>query len=387
MTSKNKQQRNAIVQKTTESSDKIVPSPKKDDYVLLLEHLPPLPLVFVILFCSGAMWVFGLRDALATGKNILGEMDYAYLEFTKSLKWFDNSKGWRSTQGGLSAIRQITTDDNDMGGLFVRKLLGATAMGVHIHKLLPILFHPKGCIWESGHFRPLLTTAIISNIAIATLYGIYLEDFSTANAEGLPKLFIMILGFETIVLIYYLLGMKKITRGPAVVMPEGKTPTSIVSRILARTVAVVTGITAMIAGRDLFFPGYIFKFFPRDEVYLEWTGAFLHSPPEGSPEAADQGMDAAFYIADKFLSQMLALNILILALYKFVSAFLVKYGADGSGIHKTKIIWQGSFAGMGMIFLIFRLFAPAAKSASWDPRWHLMSMGYELIIFFLYVFY
>lgn len=387
MTAKNKQQRNTVVKKTTEPSDTTVSAPKKANYELALEHLPPLPLVFVILFCSGAMWVFGLRDTLATGKNILGELDYAYLEFTKSLKWFDNSKGWKSTQGGLSAIRQITTDDNDMGGLFVRKLLGATAMGVQIHKLFPILFHPKGCLWKRGDFRPLLTIAIISNIAIATLYGLYLEDFSTANAEGLPKIFIFLLAFEAIVLIYYLLGMKKITRGPAVVMPEGKTPKSIVSRILARTVTIVTGITAMIAGRDLFFPGYILKFFPRDEIYLEWTGAFLHSPPEGSAEAADQSMDAPFYIADKFLSQMLALNVLILALYKFASAFLIRYGADGSGVQKTKIIWQGSFAGMSMIFLIFRLFAPAAKSASWDPRWHLMSMGYELIIFFLYAFF
>lgn len=274
-----------------------------------------------------------------------------------------------------------------MGALFVRKLLGATTISVHLHKLLPILFHPEGCQWTRGHFRPLLMTALVSNIAIATLYGIYLEDFSSANADALPKLFIILLAFETIVVGCYLLGMKQITRGPAVVMPEGKTPTSIVSRILARTVAIVTGMSVMIAGRDLFFPGYIFKFFPRDEIYLEWTGAFLHSPPEDSGEAADQGMDAPFYIADKFLSQMLALNVLVLALYKFVSAFFIKYGADGSGVQKTKIIWQGSAVGTGIIFMIFRLFASAAKSASWDPRWHLMSMGYEWIILFLYAFF
>jgi hypothetical protein len=41
------------------------------------EHLPPLLLVFVIIACSGLLWVFALRDFLATGRVIVGSWDYA----------------------------------------------------------------------------------------------------------------------------------------------------------------------------------------------------------------------------------------------------------------------------------------------------------------------
>ena len=46
---------------------------------LILEHLPPLPLVLIVLFCSGALLVFALRDLLATGRNIGGTWDEAML--------------------------------------------------------------------------------------------------------------------------------------------------------------------------------------------------------------------------------------------------------------------------------------------------------------------
>lgn len=79
MTAKNKKQRNAAAKKTAEGSNSKISVPDKDKYVLALEHLPPLPLVFAILFCSGISCLFGIRDTLATGKNILGEIDYSYL--------------------------------------------------------------------------------------------------------------------------------------------------------------------------------------------------------------------------------------------------------------------------------------------------------------------
>ena len=47
--------------------------------LVLEDHLPPLALVFTILICSGAAWVLGLRDLLATGKSFLGPIDAAYL--------------------------------------------------------------------------------------------------------------------------------------------------------------------------------------------------------------------------------------------------------------------------------------------------------------------
>ena len=46
---------------------------------LILEHLPPLLLVLTILFCSGVMLVFSLRDFFTTGRNIGGEWDEAML--------------------------------------------------------------------------------------------------------------------------------------------------------------------------------------------------------------------------------------------------------------------------------------------------------------------
>ena len=273
-----------------------------------------------------------------------------------------------------------------MGGLFVRKTLGFCIMAVHLHKLLPLLFHPSGAQWKRGDFRPLLKTALLSNVAIASLYVHYMSDLVNMGADGLPKLVLGLLGFETLVLFYYVLASRRVTRGPAVAMPEGKTPSSVVSRIVGRTVVLVSSAMMLIAGRDLLFPGYILEMIPRDDIYLEWTGALLHSPPADSPEAAEHGINAPFYIADKFLSQLLALHVVILCLYKFVSAFLIRYGSDGSGVVASKMIWKASAVGGAMLVLAFRLFAPAAKSASLDLRWHLMCLAYETLVLGLYGF-
>ena len=53
--------------------------PMVKDAALAEDHLPPLALVFTILICSGALWVLGLRDLMATGKNFLGPMDDAFM--------------------------------------------------------------------------------------------------------------------------------------------------------------------------------------------------------------------------------------------------------------------------------------------------------------------
>ena len=82
MSTKQKQKDTAMENK---GKDGVAPGPRRDDSptknkaLVVLEHLPPLPLVFVVLFCSGALWILGLRDAMATGKMILGEIDEAYL--------------------------------------------------------------------------------------------------------------------------------------------------------------------------------------------------------------------------------------------------------------------------------------------------------------------
>jgi hypothetical protein len=307
--------------------------------------------------------------------------------FTKSTDFFRNAKGWKSTQGGLSAIQSATTNANNMGGFFVRKVGGAAALGVHTQKLMPLLFHPLDARWKMGHFNPMLWTAIVSNILIAAFYASYMSDFVTAGADGLPKVFICILAVESLVMLYYVIANRETKRGAAVALPEGKTHKSVTSRIVSRTVFIVSTGIAIIAGRDFFFPGEILDFIPRDDIYLEWTGAFLHSPPEGTPEADDNGMASAMYVADKYLSQFMALHLLIGCLYKFVTALGIRYGSDGSGEIKCRMIWKAQAIGNGLLLFLFRLFSPAASTASLDLRWHLMCIGYETFILILFAFF
>mmetsp|Transcript_19843 Transcript_19843/g.43071 ORF Transcript_19843/g.43071 Transcript_19843/m.43071 type:complete len:391 (+) Transcript_19843:152-1324(+) len=350
------------------------------------DHLPPILLVFTVMVCSGFLFVYAFRDVFATGRNIGGVHDESYLTFTNSASFFHNEKGWKSQQGGLSSISQVTTDANNMGGLFVRKVGGAACLAAQMQKLLPLLFHPANAQWKRGHFRPLFATAVVANLILAAFYSIYIvEDLTAVGADGLPKVFVGILLFESFVILGYL-GTSGCTKGPAVALQDGKTPNSIVSRIVARTNFLVSGMIAVIAGRDLFFPGKILDFIPRDDIYLEWTGALLHSPPEGSPEAEAHGMERDFFVGEKYLSQYLALNMLILCLYKFVGAVVIRYRNDGGGYIQAKMIWKAQAVGSGLILYMFRLFSASASTASLDFRWHLMMIAYETLILGLYGF-
>ena len=271
-----------------------------------------------------------------------------------------------------------------MGGLFNRKVGGAAAVAFQLQKVAPLLFHPFGAQWKRGHFLPLFATAILGNLALIAFYGIYImEELEAIGADGLPKLFIGVLSLETLVILGCM-TMSRYTKGPAVAMQDGKTPSSIVSRIVARTNILVSGLILAIAGRDLFYPGKILSFIPRDDIYLEWTGTFLHSPPEGSPEADSHGMERHFFVGEKYLSQFLALNMLIGVLYKFVAAFVIRYRNDGGGIIQAKMIWKSQALGNALILYLFRLFSPAASTASLDFRWHLMMLAYETLILGLY---
>eukprot|EP00957_Ditylum_brightwellii_P074668 5675279-Ditylum_brightwellii.AAC.1 len=42
-------------------------------------YLAPLPLVMIVLLCSGFLWMLAFRDVMATGRPILGAMDEAML--------------------------------------------------------------------------------------------------------------------------------------------------------------------------------------------------------------------------------------------------------------------------------------------------------------------
>jgi len=348
-------------------------------------HLPPMVLVITVLCCSGFLFVYAFRDVFATGRNIGGDRDEAYLKFTNSIAFFSSEKGWKSQQGGLSSISQVTTDGNNMGGLFLRKVGGAASMAVQLQKVLPLLFHPTNSQWKRGHFKPIFVSALLANLMLIAFYGIYIsEELAAIGADGLPKIFVGVLLLETVVILGCLVFTPRYTKGPAVAMQDGKTPTSIVSRIVARTNTLASGLILVIAGRDLFFPGKILDFIPRDDIYLEWTGALLHSPPEESPEAEAHGMERDFFLCEKYLSQFLALNMLIGCLFKFVGAFVIRYRADGAGIIQAKMIWKSQALGNAMVLYLFRLFSPAAASASLDFRWHLMMLAYETLILGLY---
>jgi len=375
---------------TTETRSKTAKEPQPKDApaksVDISGHLPPLGLVLTVMACSGFLFVYAFRDAFATGRNIGGDPDEAFLTFTNSQAFFSNDKGWKSQQGGLSSISQVTTDANNMGGLFNRKVGGAASIAVQLQKLLPLLFHPTNSMWKRGHFQPLFATAVLGNLALIAFYGVYvMEELEAIGADVLPKLFIGILSFETLVILFYL-ATSRYTKGPAIAMQDGKTPKSIVSRIVARTNFLASGLIVTIAGRDLFYPGKILGMIPRDDIYLEWTGALLHSPPEGSPEAEAHGMERHFFVGEKYLSQFLALNMLIGCLYKFVAAFVIRYRNDGGGVIQAKMIWKSQAIGCALVLYLFRLFSPAAASASLDFRWHLMMLAYETLILGLYGF-
>lgn len=47
--------------------------------VVISDHLPPFFLVLTVLACSGFLFVYAFRDVFATGRNIGGIHDEAYL--------------------------------------------------------------------------------------------------------------------------------------------------------------------------------------------------------------------------------------------------------------------------------------------------------------------
>mmetsp|Transcript_20418 Transcript_20418/g.29242 ORF Transcript_20418/g.29242 Transcript_20418/m.29242 type:complete len:494 (-) Transcript_20418:70-1551(-) len=421
-------------------------------------HLLPLPLVLVTLLCSGLFWVMSFRDAFATGQPLLlnlpaslappslAEAELSLLEHTKSQKWFhddDTSKAyWKSSRGGLGSIRPYTSDDNDMGGLFVRKMAGVAAMGYHTTKLWSIVFQSapmpsieegsgikmRGASWSIGHYDSILTLAILGNVCVAVFYMVRIEELRNAGAEPLVALLVMASLIEALVFGAYLLSrrmsMKKAKKNvqqpqqpkrPAQKKKGSKEkdasssspttqeynphedPNSIPSRIAFRTVLIVSSTVALISIRDLFFAGSIIPFIPRDDIYLEWTGAFFHSPPPDTVEADEYGLESPLYAGDKLVSQLLGMYLVLGCVLKFASVGAWSKGnksmgpespenVDRHGVVSSKMIWKAQALGNGLLLFMLRMFAPAAKSASLDLRWHLMTVAYEMIILGLYGF-
>jgi len=431
-----------------------------------VHHLLPLPLVLITLLCSGLFWVMSFRDAFATGQPLLlnlssasslAQAELSLLEHTKSQKWYhddDSSKAyWKSARGGLGSIRPYTSDDNDMGGLFVRKVAGVAAMGYHTTKLWSIVFQSapvpslldgqikmKGASWSIGHYDPILTLGMLGNCFIAAFYMMRIEELRNAGAEPLVAMLVMASLIEALVFGAYLMSrrmsMKKTKKvivgnkqqqqpqkqpkrsaqkkkgskdkdassSPSSSLPATQEynpqedPNSIPSRIALRTVLIVSSIISLISVRDLFFPGTIISFIPRDDIYLEWTGAFFHSPPPDTVESDEYGLESPLYAGDKFMGQLLGLYLVLGCVWKFASVsawskgnktmeFKSPENVDRHGVVSSKMIWKAQALGDMLLLFMLRMFAPAAKSASLDLRWHLMTVAYEMIILGLYGFF
>jgi len=323
-----------------ETKEKEKQKKQLDEEVASIKHFVPSPLVFIILFCSGFLAVLSYRDVFSTGKVIFGPRDEAMLRFTKSMQWFTDEKGWKSTQGGFSAIKNETTDGNDMGGFFIRKTAGIMGLTFHLQKLVPVVFQKSDTHWGKDHFNPVLLSSALCNLALAGYYTSNMEDLKDNGAHEMGFAIIAVLLIESFVILGYAISsavnrMKSTTS--KVKLPLGKTPNSVVSRIVARTVAMVSGMVAVIAARDFFYPGEELPFPPYDDIYLEWTGAFIHSPPALSEESIKYGLEAPLHIGEKFISRLMALYALIICFQKLVASFLVRLGIDNSGIIKVKM--------------------------------------------------
>jgi len=366
-----------------------------DDKVTLLKnataisnHFVPIPLLLTVLICSGFLSILSYRDFFSTGKVILGPMDEAMLTFTKSMQWFDNTNGWKSSQGGFSAVQAITTDENDMGGFFIRKVAGAVALSFHMQKLVPLLVQGSNTHWGKGHFNPILLTSAICNLVIAGFYFCNRKDLKAGGAHEMAFIIIVILTVEAFVVINYVISSYLNAKHtfPHEKPPPGKNANSLVSRIAARTVAIVSGMTTILAGRDFFFPGQILPFPPHDDIYLEWTGAFIHSPPPYTQESEEHGLEAPLHTGERFISRLMALYVLLICFQKFVSSLVITVGRDGCGVVKSRLFWRYQTIGNLLVLVCFRVFGPSALTASFDVRWHLMCIGYEAFILGLYGF-
>ena len=264
-----------------------------------------------------------------------------------------------------------------MGGLFIRKLSGVAGLAFHTTKMWPIVFQSPpvydktsvngrwvGASWSAGHFDPLLTLGMIGDICISIFYLTRLDELKNAGAQGIGLAFVMASLVESFIFGVYLFTRRMndkttkplrekvdVTTGEYDLLED---PDSLPSRIVARTVFIVSSLISLVSLRDLFFPGIIMPFIPRDDIYLEWTGVFLHSPPPDTVEADENGLGAPLFAGDKFVSQLLGLYLSLGCMFKIFSS----WG------------WSKGNRGMGKMESVDRS----------GVRWHLMLVSYEAFI-------
>jgi hypothetical protein len=333
-------------------------------------------------------------------------------KFTASTQWYDDSKGWKSQMGGFSAVASVTTDANNMGGFFVRKLVGGTGVGLQLHKLLPLVLltttsssttpNEKNAppLSFGRHYGWILLSGLLSNLCLTGFLASYLADLRDADAWHIPAAMILCAVLESLVFLYYYVTMcnqkavpsqRRVGKAAAVTaFPKGKTPNSLVSNIVARTVTICSAAMLLYGIRDWLFTGRTIPFIPYDDLYLEWTNAYSHSAPVGSPEYKEQGIGAAsFYIGDLYVCQLAGLQLTLLCLYKLLSSYTIRLGNDGgrTGLATARLVWQPAAISNLLLLFQLRVFTSAAASASCHFRYHLMVLAYETFIVGLYAFF
>ena len=75
------------VAKSSASSSSTSNAKKVD--VILSDHLPPIFLVLTVMASSGFLLVYSFRDVFATGRNIGGDYDEAYLVCNSTFVWLE----------------------------------------------------------------------------------------------------------------------------------------------------------------------------------------------------------------------------------------------------------------------------------------------------------
>lgn len=282
-------------------------------------------------------------------------------------------------------------------------------MAFQFSKIWPVVFQSfpyyqsgkKGMVgpsWSGGHYDPLLICGMVGDLALAAFYLVKLNEIKTAGAQGLGMAYVLAAVLEALVFGLYIvsrrMGGTKVVKQSTSEETKSEDPlddpNTLPSRIVARTVMIVSTLMSIIAVRDLAFPGTILSFIPRDDIYLEWTGAFLHSPPPDTVESDEHGLEAPLYAGDKFVSQLMGLYLVLCCMMKFASVIGWTKGsrsmgvgvenADRWGIVASRLIWKTMALGDLFILTLLRMFTPAAQTASLDLRWHLMMVAYEMFI-------
>ena len=101
---------------------------------------------------------------------------------------------------------------------------------------------------------------MLGNLALAGYYVTALEDFKASEgADVMGFRIAACLIVEAVVMVGFLIASllgssrsKSKSKTKGVKLPPGKGPSSMVSKIAARTVAIVSGLIGLIAGRDFF---------------------------------------------------------------------------------------------------------------------------------------